>query len=145
MVDAPFFLSGCDSFVMAANPFPLRPGEADCRDYLRTGRCKYGESCKYNHPPGVESGGGIKPINPSEPLFPIRPTEPPCQYFLKHGTCKFGQSCKFNHPSGAALSDGSGGLPPGQLVFVTTNTPGMAGDMMPAQSVQVLPQRPTEP
>eukprot|EP00581_Thalassiosira_minuscula_P018837 CAMPEP_0183719176 /NCGR_PEP_ID=MMETSP0737-20130205/12232_1 /TAXON_ID=385413 /ORGANISM="Thalassiosira miniscula, Strain CCMP1093" /LENGTH=635 /DNA_ID=CAMNT_0025948883 /DNA_START=211 /DNA_END=2118 /DNA_ORIENTATION=+ len=134
-------------------PYPLRPGEADCRDFLRTGRCKYGESCKYNHPPNVESGGGVKPINPSEPLFPIRPTEPSCQYFLKHGTCKFGQSCKFNHPTGTSLGDGSGGsLSAGRLVFVTTNgSPGaMSGDasshlMTSSTSVQVLPQRPTEP
>ena len=26
--------------------YPQRVGEQDCRDYLRTGRCKYGESCK---------------------------------------------------------------------------------------------------
>lgn len=124
----------------------MRPGEADCRDFLRTGRCKYGESCKYNHPHNVENGGGVKPINPSEPLFPIRPMEPACQYFLKHGTCKFGQSCKFNHPSGAPLSDGNGNLPAGQLVFVTNPGGDASSHLMAASnSVQVLPQRPTEP
>ena len=138
---------------MMSMPFPLRPGEPDCRDYLRTGRCKYGESCKYNHPTNVENGGGVKPTNPGEPLFPIRPMEPTCQYFLKHGTCKFGQACKFNHPSGSSLADGSGGIPGGQLVFVTSNNgvPGGAitGDasslMAASTSIQVLPQRPTEP
>ena len=65
----------------------------------------------------MESGGGVKPLNPGEPMFPIRPTEPPCQYFLKHGTCKFGQSCKFNHPAGGVVDshvavggEGGGGL-----------------------------------
>lgn len=134
---------------MMATPYPIRPSEADCRDYLRTGRCKYGESCKYHHPANVENGGGVKPIDPSEPLFPVRPMEPPCQYFLKHGTCKFGQSCKFNHPSGSPLA-GDGGHPAGQLVFVTTPGAGMPGDatsslMSASTSVQVLPQRPTEP
>lgn len=145
--------------------YPVRPGEADCRDYLRTGRCKYGEACKYNHPPEVESGGGIKPINPLEPLFPIRPNEPPCQYFLKHGTCKFAQSCKFNHPRvlspGGVVGDddgNNGNIPIGQLVYVTTTssnaTPAGAitnsGDSSShlmtssSSSVQVLPQRPTE-
>ncbi len=137
--------------------YPIRPGEADCRDYLRTGRCKYGEACKYNHPPEVESGGGIKPVNPSEPIFPIRPTEPPCQYFLKHGTCKFAQSCKFNHPrvlSSPVVGEGdvnNGNVSIGQLVYVTSNaTPGaISGDssshfMTSSTSVQVLPQRPTE-
>ena len=75
----------------------------DCRDYLRTGRCKYGASCKYNHPPNVQNGGGFKPIDSSEPLFPSRPNEPICQYYLKHGTCKFGQACKFDHPSQNAM------------------------------------------
>lgn len=135
-----------------AAPYPIRPGEQDCRDYLRTGRCKYGESCKYNHPLNVESGGGVKPTNPGEPLFPIRPMEPACQYFLKHGTCKFGQACKFNHPSGSPLA-GDVCMPAGQLVFVTSNNNGITGtsssSLMQAassnSSVQVLPQRPTEP
>ncbi|KAL7479508.1 hypothetical protein ACHAW6_005235 [Cyclotella cf. meneghiniana] len=147
--------------------YPLRPGEPDCRDYLRTGRCKYGESCKYNHPSNVEVGGGVKPINPGEPLFPIRPNEPPCQYFLKHGTCKFGQSCKFNHPSGVS-SEGAGqgvsstGLPSGLVFLTTTNSStytidsngglrhsgsaGEASSLFAAPSnIQILPQRPSEP
>lgn len=83
---------------MSIARYPQKMGVENCRDYLRTGKCKYGESCKYNHPPNVECGGGIKSPNPGEPLFPIRPSEPPCKYFLKHGTCKFGQTCKFHHP-----------------------------------------------
>ena len=145
--------------------YPLRPGEPDCRDYLRTGRCKYGESCKYNHPANVEAGGGVKPINPGEPMFPIRPNEPPCQYFLKHGTCKFGQSCKFNHPNGVAEGGGVAsnvGLPSGLVFLTTTNAStytvdangglthsGSAGEvsslMATPSSVQILPQRPNEP
>lgn len=74
--------------------YPQKEGEPDCRDFIRTGRCKYGESCKYNHP----DGGGTTLSDPSEPLFPFRPDEPPCSYYLKHGFCKFGQSCKFHHP-----------------------------------------------
>lgn len=75
----------------------------DCRDFLRTGRCKYGVSCKFNHPSNVQSGGGIKtPIDPSEPLFPVRVNEPVCQYYMKHGTCKFSQACKFHHPPQAS-------------------------------------------
>ena len=147
--------------------YPLRPGEPDCRDYLRTGRCKYGDSCKYNHPTNVEVGGGVKPTNPGEPLFPVRPNEPPCQYFLKHGTCKFGQSCKFNHPSGMAIGlEGKQGMNntalPSGLVFLTTNNApaytidsnggirhsgslGEVNSVSAAHSnVQILPQRPNE-
>jgi len=27
------------------------PGEPDCQFFLKTGNCKFGESCKFNHPP----------------------------------------------------------------------------------------------
>ncbi|CAA6665856.1 unnamed protein product [Spirodela intermedia] len=29
---------------------PVRPGEQDCPFYLKTGSCKYGATCRYNHP-----------------------------------------------------------------------------------------------
>ncbi|EOY14328.1 Floral homeotic protein isoform 4 [Theobroma cacao] len=29
---------------------PIRPDEVDCPFYLKTGSCKYGSSCRYNHP-----------------------------------------------------------------------------------------------
>ncbi|KAK6149580.1 hypothetical protein DH2020_017105 [Rehmannia glutinosa] len=29
---------------------PVRPGEEDCPFYLKTGSCKYGATCRYNHP-----------------------------------------------------------------------------------------------
>lgn len=149
--------------------YPLRPGEPDCRDYLRTGRCKYGESCKYNHPTNVEVGGGVKPTNPGEPLFPVRPNEPPCQYFLKHGSCKFGQACKFNHPSGIThglegMQGVSNNALPSGLVFLTTTAnnastftidsngglrhSGSLGEVASLTTaptnVQILPQRPNE-
>ncbi|KAL7569078.1 hypothetical protein ACA910_016918 [Epithemia clementina (nom. ined.)] len=132
----------------------------DCRDYLRTGRCKYGASCKYNHPPNVQSGGGMKsPLNPTEPMFPVRPNEPICQYFLKHGTCKFGQACKFHHPPSAAqqphyATSSSGASPvllsvaPGRKVveqatqLVAVGPPGVD---LTHFTVQFLPQRPEEP
>lgn len=141
------------------NPhYPQRIGEPDCRDYLRTGRCKYGESCKYNHPPNVESGGGIKtPLDPSEPPFPIRPGEPPCQYYLKHGTCKFGQTCKFHHPPHVVTAASNGGLTGAVMMNVLNAPQGNAGQQifalntgdsgmgeMQAQVLQLLPQRPGE-
>lgn len=130
----------------------------DCRDYLRTGRCKYGASCKYNHPANVQSGGGLKgPIDPNEPMFPIRPNEPTCHYFLKHGTCKFGQACKFNHPpqsqqplktvingsnsAAVVINLGRSNEAPQQLLFNQVATDSNGNLMM----LQFLPQRPDEP
>ncbi|KAL3918821.1 MAG: hypothetical protein SGILL_004056 [Bacillariaceae sp.] len=125
----------------------------DCRDFLRTGRCKYGASCKYNHPPNVQSGGGMKaPIDPSEPLYPLRPNEPVCQYFVKHGTCKFGQACKFNHPPQMAGTGGN--MMNGNSVLVSMPIAGRKQDGTQGHGmwatgndsgVQILPQRPDEP
>lgn len=99
--------------------YPQRLGEPDCRDFLRTGRCKYGDSCKYHHP----IGGAKISSDPSEPPFPIRPNEPPCQYFLKHGTCKFGQTCKFHHPP-HLIGTGVAGLPGSVVMAIPTIPPG---------------------
>lgn len=33
------------------HPFPERPGQPECQYYMRTGDCKFGSSCRYNHPP----------------------------------------------------------------------------------------------
>lgn len=112
--------------------YPQREGEPECRDFLRTGRCKYGDSCKYHHP----IGGAKPPSNPNEPPFPIRPNDPPCQYYLKNGTCKFGQTCKFHHPPHLMGKTESVGqkLSRESLEALATN----------GENEQ-LPQRPSEP
>jgi len=135
--------------------YPQRDGEPDCRDYLRTGRCKYGESCKYHHP----VGGAKTPSDPREPPFPIRPNEPPCQYYLKHGTCKFGQTCKFHHPAHILATGGTGATVYMNLGSVNIlaqqkccsfvnddrDVNGAVNECHPNRSfVQLLPQRPAE-
>ena len=35
--------------------FPVRPEAEDCSFYLRTGMCKFGMNCKFNHPPDRKS------------------------------------------------------------------------------------------
>ncbi|XP_048445658.1 zinc finger CCCH domain-containing protein 43-like [Pyrus x bretschneideri] len=32
------------------NQYPLRPEPGDCWWYLKTGNCKFGSNCKFNHP-----------------------------------------------------------------------------------------------
>lgn len=36
---------------MESGPYPVREGEPDCSYYIRTGLCRFGTSCRFNHPP----------------------------------------------------------------------------------------------
>ena len=50
--------------------------QASCKDWKVSGTCKWGEKCKYWHPP-------------------------PCKFFAK-GSCKAGSSCPYPHRNGTA-------------------------------------------
>ncbi|CAM8991839.1 unnamed protein product [Rhodiola kirilowii] len=76
--------------------FPLRPGAEDCNFYMRTGSCKFGFSCKFNHPPRMRNQT-IKPRlkereDSSESSMQIE-----CKYYMSAGGCKYGKACRFNH------------------------------------------------
>ncbi|KAL7088394.1 hypothetical protein ACP275_13G124900 [Erythranthe tilingii] len=90
--------------------YPQRPGEKDCAFYMQTRTCKFGESCRFDHPIWVPEGGipdwkEVPPV-PSECL-PERPGDPDCPYFLKTQRCKFGIRCRFNHPKDRIVSLGA--------------------------------------
>ncbi|PHT52801.1 Zinc finger CCCH domain-containing protein 37 [Capsicum baccatum] len=80
--------------------YPQRPGEKDCAHYMQTRTCKFGDSCKFDHPIWVPEGGipDWKEVPVTTESLPERPGEPECPYFMKTQKCKFGNRCKFNHP-----------------------------------------------
>lgn len=84
----------------AAESYPLRPDEADCIYYLRTGFCGYGTRCRFNHPRDRSTVIGAATRTGGE--FPERVGQPVCQYYMRTGSCKFGASCKYHHPRQAA-------------------------------------------
>ncbi|KAL0437591.1 UNVERIFIED_CONTAM: Zinc finger CCCH domain-containing protein 32 [Sesamum radiatum] len=76
--------------------FPERPGQPNCKYYMKNGDCKYGSSCRYNHPPDwliMESNCALSPLGLS-----LRPGVQACPFYLQKGHCKFGRTCKFDHP-----------------------------------------------
>ncbi|XP_057986035.1 zinc finger CCCH domain-containing protein 37-like isoform X2 [Hevea brasiliensis] len=89
--------------------YPQRPGEKDCAYYMLTRTCKFGDSCKFDHPIWVPEGGIPNwtevPIATIESL-PERLGQPDCPYFLKTQRCKYGSKCKFNHPKDKLALDG---------------------------------------
>ncbi|MQL98850.1 hypothetical protein Taro_031562, partial [Colocasia esculenta] len=84
---------------MEPGPYPERPGEPDCAYYIRTGLCRFGMTCRFNHPPNRKLVAAALRMKGG---FPERIGQPECQYYLKTGTCKFGATCKFHHPKDKA-------------------------------------------
>jgi len=80
--------------------FPARPGKQLCDFYSKTGHCKYGSECVYDHPPEYA-------VQLTEEGLPFRPGEPVCTFYYKTMQCKFGPTCKFHHPKLVPIYAGS--------------------------------------
>ncbi|XP_076918099.1 zinc finger CCCH domain-containing protein ZFN-like [Bidens hawaiensis] len=80
---------------MEPGSYPVREGEPDCSYYIRTGLCRFGAMCRFNHPPNRSLAIATAKMRGE---YPERPGQAECQYYLKTGTCKFGATCKFHHP-----------------------------------------------
>ncbi|XP_065048124.1 zinc finger CCCH domain-containing protein 37 isoform X3 [Musa acuminata AAA Group] len=115
--------------------YPQRPGEKDCAYYMMTRTCKYGDTCKFDHPLWVPEGGIPDwkeiPLIPTSESLPERPGEPDCPYYMKTQKCKFGIRCKFNHPKE------NGNAPAGEL--------GAELQVSETADISILPERPSEP
>ncbi|KAL6132426.1 hypothetical protein ACLB2K_064669 [Fragaria x ananassa] len=99
--DAMWQMNLRSSETMEPGPYPERAGEPDCSYYIRTGLCRFGATCHFNHPPNRKLAIATARMKGE---FPERVGQPECQacifvkYYLKTGTCKFGATCKFHHP-----------------------------------------------
>ncbi|KAL3647969.1 hypothetical protein CASFOL_008937 [Castilleja foliolosa] len=91
--------AGPSSGITKEQKFPERPGQPDCKYYMRTGDCKYGSSCRYNHPRDWAMSKSNYALSPLD--LPLRPGEQACTFYLQKGYCKFGRACKFDHPMSA--------------------------------------------
>ncbi|KAL3627181.1 Zinc finger CCCH domain-containing protein 37 [Castilleja foliolosa] len=95
--------------------YPQRPGQPECDFYMKTGICKFGITCKFNHPidrskpqaPGTDSQQDNVKLTLAG--LPRREGAIHCPYYMKTGTCKFGATCKFDHP------------PPGEVMAAATS------------------------
>ncbi|WOH15296.1 hypothetical protein DCAR_0934833 [Daucus carota subsp. sativus] len=83
--------------------YPVREGEPDCSYYIRTGLCRFGNSCRFNHPTNRKLAIATARMRGE---YPERIGQQECQYYLKTGTCKFGATCKFHHPRDKAGIEG---------------------------------------
>ncbi|MCD7451112.1 hypothetical protein HAX54_009560 [Datura stramonium] len=77
--------------------YPLRPDAQDCPYYMKTGMCKFGSNCKFNHPSRRKIQLGTKEKGKQREESQERPGQIECKYYLTSGGCKYGKACKFNH------------------------------------------------
>ena len=69
---------------------PRKPWMIPCEFYIKTGTCKFGAECRFDHPPEHQ-------VSLNEYGLPIRPGEPKCSHFERTLTCKYGAACKYDH------------------------------------------------
>jgi hypothetical protein len=87
--------------VQGENIFPERPDQPECQFYMKTGDCKFGAVCKFNHPKErliPAPNCALSPLG-----LPLHPGEPVCTFYSRYGICKFGPNCKFDHPMGTLM------------------------------------------
>ncbi len=82
---------------------PLRPGLEQCSYYVKTGRCDFGATCRFDHPNGIELKEATRPKAPPPEAYtpkgyPVRSNTEICDFYAKSGECKFGSTCRFHHP-----------------------------------------------
>ncbi|XWS32693.1 hypothetical protein CRYUN_Cryun22dG0011800 [Craigia yunnanensis] len=91
--------------------YPLRPYAEDCSFYLKTGKCKFGFNCKFNHP----VGRGFQDEENHKGWTAEQTGQIECKYYRATGGCKYGKACRYRHPNEdfvlAPLEVNSFGLP----------------------------------
>jgi hypothetical protein len=106
--------------------FPRNSGSEACPHFMRTGHCKFGMKCTFDHPPE-----GLVLRNKDN--LPMRPGQEVCKFYLLNGECGYGPACMKHHPNIDrlhGLNEGSGMMPP----FPAQMNPNLGPPMfMPAQ------------
>ncbi|KAL7152838.1 hypothetical protein ABFS83_04G125200 [Erythranthe nasuta] len=78
--------------------YPSRPDAEDCSFYMKFGSCKFGQSCKFNHPPR-RMNQGIKQREYHRDENFERVGQGECKYYLTPDGCKYGRDCNYSHGS----------------------------------------------
>ncbi|XP_024442497.1 zinc finger CCCH domain-containing protein 67 isoform X2 [Populus trichocarpa] len=76
--------------------YPVRPEAEDCAFYMKTGTCKFGVNCKFNHPVRRKNQAVKENVKEREEATE-KPGQTECKYYLRTGGCKYGKACRFNH------------------------------------------------
>ncbi|GLT28109.1 hypothetical protein SLA2020_030650 [Shorea laevis] len=76
--------------------YPVRPEAEDCAYYMKTGLCKFGSNCKFNHPIRKKNQVVKEKIKDKDESID-KSSQTECKYYMRTGGCKYGKACRFNH------------------------------------------------
>lgn len=100
----------CPGFVV-----PSRPRSKDhssrmlCSYFVRTGLCKFGESCRYSHDLETASSERVARIKDTQSERKVR--REVCAYFQQFGQCKYGAQCRYLHDRGDPMPSSKKSVP----------------------------------
>ncbi|CAA0828589.1 Zinc finger CCCH domain-containing protein 43 [Striga hermonthica] len=83
--------------------YPMRPDAEDCAYYMKSGSCKFGLNCKFNHPPRRKTQVVKERMKYGGDNFDRAGQgagQAECKYYLASGGCRHGNNCRFSHGSG---------------------------------------------
>ncbi|KAF6159991.1 hypothetical protein GIB67_033075 [Kingdonia uniflora] len=96
--------SSMQAHLSSPTSFPERLDQPECQFYMKTGSCKFGPSCKYNHPKERIAASATCALGPLG--LPLRPGQAICTFYSMYGGCRYGANCKFDHPMTAFYNYG---------------------------------------
>ncbi|KAG6402364.1 hypothetical protein SASPL_139242 [Salvia splendens] len=70
---------------MESGPYPVREGELDCSYYIRTGVCRFGPTCRFNHPPNRKLAIATAMMKGE---YPERIGQPECEFMKGLGLAR---------------------------------------------------------
>lgn len=83
-------VKGSQKAGITSEGLPMRPGVRICETYFKTGNCRSGSSCRWDHPEALR-------VTFNSEGYPVRPWAPVCPYYTAMGTCDYRKTCKWHH------------------------------------------------
>merc|ERR1719401_62761 len=82
LADTSGAFGGAEVAGLNSRGYPLNPGAQECAFYMKTGSCKFGATCRFDHPEGAGVGGELNTAG-----YPLNAGSPDCTFFMKTGQC----------------------------------------------------------
>ena len=102
MVDDESYARAGDASGKAADGRGVISDKVPCKFYMRSGRCHFGEKCRYSHDVEEIAVGNTAEEKDEESRSPQpQVSSTACKFYLTTGQCRFGKKCRYSHDTEA--------------------------------------------